>query len=135
MRAPHGTWRSPVGSDIVEADRGWGYSQVTPAGGAVYWSEARPLEDGRAAVVRHGSGDVTPPAFNVRTRVHEYGGGAFAVHGRTLWFCHDDDQRVYRLDPGGDARPITPDDGARHADMRVTPDGELLVSVRERGRV
>jgi dipeptidyl aminopeptidase/acylaminoacyl peptidase len=135
VKAPYGTWRSPVTSETVAADRGWGYSDVRAAGGAVHWSEARPLEDGRAAVVRHGAGDVTPSGVNVRTRVHEYGGAAFAVHGETVFFCHDEDQRVYRLDPDSNPVPITADGGARHADLRVTPDGALLVCVRERGSV
>jgi dipeptidyl aminopeptidase/acylaminoacyl peptidase len=136
VQAPYGTWLSPVTGQTVAADRGWGYGHVTPAGDAVYWSEARPLEDGRTAIVRRSGGapqDAIPSSFDARTRVHEYGGAAFAVHGDTLFFCHDSDQRVYRLDPGGEPRPLT-GPGARHADLRVTPDGALVLCVRERGR-
>ena len=50
--APYGTWRSPVGSDAVARDVGWMQSLVVADGDAVYWLEARPLEDGREAVVR-----------------------------------------------------------------------------------
>jgi dipeptidyl aminopeptidase/acylaminoacyl peptidase len=80
--------------------------------------------------------DVLPPGFSARTRVHEYGGGAFTVHGDAVFFCHDADQRIHRLDPGGEPRPITPEGATpfalRYADLRVTPDGRRLVCVRER---
>ena len=53
--------------------------------------------------------DVTPPmpgdgpAFNVRTRVHEYGGGAYLVSAGTVYFCNDADQRLYRQEGGARA--------------------------------
>ena len=57
---------------------------------AAYWLELRPWEEGRVVLVRAPWGgereDVTPPGFNVRTRVHEYGGGAYLVHGDTVVF-------------------------------------------------
>ena len=73
-------------------------------GDDVWWSEARPAEAGRSALVRlSGAGaatDVLPPPWNARTRVHEYGGGAWTVAGGTLWFTDFADQRLYRLDAG-----------------------------------
>ena len=138
MEAPYGTWQSPVDGDVLARDQGWAYSMVTAHDGAVYWSEARPLEDGRDAIVvlQPGSApaDAIPAGCSARTRVHEYGGGEFTVHGGTLFFCHDGDQRIHRLDPGGEPRPITPEPelpfGLRYADLRVT--GDWLVCVRER---
>jgi dipeptidyl aminopeptidase/acylaminoacyl peptidase len=133
--APYGTWRSPIDGETVARDRGWMYSLITVSGGSVYWSEARPHEDGRDAIVVKRPGeppvDAIPSTFNARTRVHEYGGGAYTVHDGTIYFSHDDDQRVYRQPPGGTPAPITPP-GARYADLRVTPDGGSLVCVRER---
>jgi dipeptidyl aminopeptidase/acylaminoacyl peptidase len=124
----------------VAREPGWGYEEVTPAGGTIYWLEARPLEGGREALVArtHGTApvDVLSPGFSVRTRVHEYGGGAFTVHGDSVFFCNDADQRVHRLDPGGSPRPVTPEGetpfALRYADLRVTPDGAWVVCVRER---
>ena len=82
------------------------------------------------------SADVTPKAFNVRTRVHEYGGGAYFLHGDTVFFTNFADQRLYRRDPDGEPKPITPAPPApaslRHADGRVTPDGRTIICVRER---
>jgi dipeptidyl aminopeptidase/acylaminoacyl peptidase len=81
--------------------------------------------------------DVVPEGFNVRTRVHEYGGGAYWRHGDTVWCSNFDDGRVYRFDrPGATPEPVTPEPPApnaiRYADGRVTPDGRLIVCVRER---
>ena len=79
--------------------------------------------------------DVVPAGFNVRTLVHEYGGGAYALHAGTAFFSHFDDQRLYRIDPGGEPVAITPEhEGTTHryADGRVTPDGGLWIGVRER---
>ena len=133
MEAPYGTWKSPIDGAAVAADRGWTYSLVTAAGGDVYWSEARPLEDGRdAIVVKRGDAapvDAIPATFSARTRVHEYGGGAYTVHDGAVIFCNDADQRVYR-----GAEPITPEPatpfGLRYADLRVA--GDRVICVRER---
>ena len=54
-------------------------------GGVVWWLEGRAAESGRVALVRAQPGgapvDVVPAELNVRTSVHEYGGGAYCVHG------------------------------------------------------
>jgi dipeptidyl aminopeptidase/acylaminoacyl peptidase len=106
--------------------------------GLLRWSEMRPAEQGRSVVVAgdaaSGPSDVTPEGFNVRTRVHEYGGGAYAVHRGILVFSHFEDQRLYRQDPGDDPVPITPETEGRHryADGRVTADGASWIGVRER---
>ena len=75
--------------------------------------------------------DVLPAGFSARTTVHEYGGGAFCVHGSTVFFSNHADQRVWRVDPGAEPHPITPG-GARYADGDVSPDGARLACVRER---
>ena len=80
--------------------------------------------------------DVLSPAYNARTRVHEYGGGAYFLHNNTIFFSNFKDQRLYRLDPDAEPHPITPEPpqpaSLRYADGRVTPDGKLIVCVRER---
>jgi dipeptidyl aminopeptidase/acylaminoacyl peptidase len=135
---PHGEWPSPVGAEaLTEGRREFG--PVAVDGGTAYWLEVRPGEDGRGVVVRETEGgheDVTPAGWNVRTLVHEYGGGDFAVDDGTVYFADYGDQRLYRQDPGLEPEPITPEPaterGDRFADFEVSPDGERIYCVRER---
>src|SRR5215472_2168721 len=87
--APFGSWASPITSDMIVASS-IGLGEILIDGADVYWLESRPQEGGRSVVVRRAPDgttvDVTPPAaadgktiFSVRTRVHEYGGGAYLV--------------------------------------------------------
>ena len=138
--APYGSWASPITADLVASEGGvsFGYLDISDEG--VYWTESRPQEQGRSALVfrPHGGepADVVPPGFNVRTRVHEYGGGAWFRDGPVVFCSSFDDSRLYRIDePGGEPRPITPEPpephALRYADGRVFDDGRLIVCVRE----
>jgi len=129
--APYGSWKSPIGASLV-ASAGVRLDALQADGPDLYWLEGRPTEGGRNVLVRHGAGAVTPEGFNVRTRAHEYGGGACTVHRGTAYFCNYGDQRLYRQRPGERPQPITPEAEARYADACVTADGRLLICVRER---
>jgi dipeptidyl aminopeptidase/acylaminoacyl peptidase len=107
--------------------------------GVVWWLEGRATEGGRVALVRRDPGgevaDAVPAGFNVRSSVHEYGGGAYCVHAGVAFCSRFEDQRLYRVDPGADPVPITPEvERRRHrfADGGITPDGTLWIGVRER---
>jgi dipeptidyl aminopeptidase/acylaminoacyl peptidase len=135
--APFGTWTSPITAEMV-ARAGTSLSGAWLSQGSAWFLEGRPLEGGRVVLMRaapgDGPADVTPAGFNVRTMVHEYGGGAYCVHGDTVFFSNFEDQRLYRLDPGEAPVPITAEvDGKRHryADGRVTADGSHWIGVRE----
>ena len=128
-RSPYGSWPSPIGAAQV-AESGIRLSEpVLAEDGAAWWLERRPLAEGRTVLVREGE-DVTPASFDVRTKVHEYGGGAWLLHGQIAFFSNFDDQRLYRLEPGGEPVPITPEGPFRYADGRATPGGDI-VCVRE----
>lgn len=137
--APYGTWRSPISAERV-AQGGIRLSEPFVWGDTVTWRESRPAEGGRAVIVRAdpwGSPtDVTPEGFYVRDKVHEYGGGHYAVHEGVVFFVNFSDQRLYRHDPGEAPAAITPEPqspGAdRYADMSVSPDGRFVTCVRER---
>ena len=137
--APYGSWPSIVTPREVVAGAS-APTSVAACDGVVWWSETRPEESGRETIVRldpDGTAlEILPADWNVRTRVHEYGGGAWWVHGETVFATRWDDQRLYRLDPGGAPVAITPEPPEphawRYADGHVTPDGAWSVCVRER---
>jgi dipeptidyl aminopeptidase/acylaminoacyl peptidase len=131
---PYGAWPSPISSELLTSAQ-VSLAELCFSNGHLYWLEGRPLDVGRTAIVRNGV-DATPPEFNARTRAHEYGGGAYAVHSSTAFFSNFADQRIYRIELEGAPRPITPEPASpgsiRYADARLTDDGETLVCVRER---
>src|SRR5690242_15873786 len=138
--APYGSWSSPISVDLVANEGGVAYGYLIAGDNGVYWLESRPQEAGRQALVFRPHGgkpvDVVPAAFNVRTRVHEYGGGAWFLDGETVYCSSFADSRLYRIDSvGAQPRPITPEPPAphawRYADGRVFADGRLIVCVRE----
>ena len=97
--APYGSWQSPITSDLI-VTQSINLSEVRFDGQAVYWLEARPQEQGRNVVVRAGGAgveDIVPKPFNVRSRVHEYGGGAWTVAFGVLYFSNFADGRLYRF--------------------------------------
>ncbi|HSO93039.1 MAG TPA: prolyl oligopeptidase family serine peptidase, partial [Candidatus Dormibacteraeota bacterium] len=132
--APYGGWRSPITADLIVAGV-VGLGQIKLDDDDLYWVEQRPTEGGRYVIVRRNGEDnrtdITPAGFNARTRVHEYGGGAYAVSHRTVWFSNDSDQRLYRQDDGGKPRPITPEAAMRYGDAIVDRSGGWLICVRE----
>ena len=88
--APYGSWKSPITTDLIVAGM-IRLGQIVIDGSDLYWTEGRPAEGGRNGVVRWtvggGSEDMTPAPFNVRTRVHEYGGGACTIHNGVIYFA------------------------------------------------
>src|SRR5688572_13438631 len=131
---PYGSWPSPLSAARVTAG-GLRLDQIQLDGDDVYWLEGRASEGGRNVIVRRSPsgdiGDITPPGFNVRSRVHEYGGGAYTVYRRTIFFTNFSDQRVYQQDPGGTPQAIT-GEGESHADFRMDAQRSRLIGVRER---
>ena len=132
--APYGSWRSPITADAIVAES-ISIGQVAIDGGAILWTEGRPSEGGRNVIVRMTTdgaiSDVNPAPFNARTRVHEYGGGAWIADAGTVWFSNFDDQRIYRLEPDGEPQPITPDSPLRYADAVLDRRRNRLICVRE----
>ena len=132
--APYGSWKSPITSDLIVSET-IGPGQIALDGEDVYWVEMRPAEGGRYVVVRQSpegqTADVTPPAFSVQTRVHEYGGGAFLVADGTVYFSNFTDQRLYRQDPASEPQPITPEADLRYADGIIDRHRRRMVCVRE----
>jgi dipeptidyl aminopeptidase/acylaminoacyl peptidase len=132
--APYGSWKSPITAEIAAAGE-VGLEQVRLDGDSVYWIERRPHEGGRKVIVRRAANgqisDMTPAGFNARTRVHEYGGGDYAVNNGTVIFSNFADQRLYIQTPGSEPRALTPAMDMRYADGIVDAAGSRFLSVRE----
>ena len=132
--APYGSWQSPINAALL-ASGVRGLQDVALDGAAVLWTELRPLEGGRSVAMRWDPDgtlrELTPEGFNARTTVHEYGGGALAVDGGTVYFSNFADQRVYRQEPGRAPEPLTADDARRYADFVVDGARGRLIGVCE----
>ena len=141
--APFGSWSSPIGAARV-ASAQTTLLDVLLDGDALYVVEARPREGGRQLLLRldddaDGPHELTPAPFSVRTRVHEYGGGAALMSDGLLVFSNDRDQRLYRRATDGSARPLTPaptakanaDAALRYADGCIDRTRGLWIGVRE----
>jgi hypothetical protein len=146
QEAPYGSWKSPITADLLVSETiGLGSVAIcqTQSTVKVYWLEARPAEAGRNVIVQWDSSskqitDITPPPFNVRTRVHEYGGGAYLVVDEVIYFVNFADQRIYKQEVGNqisDPQPLTPENSEhqafRYADLQSDRDRQRLICVRE----
>ena len=132
--ASYGSWKSPITSEMVASET-VGLGQIILDDEDIYWNELRPTEGGRIVIVRRTpdgqTTDMTQSPFNARTRVHEYGGGAFAIIDGTIYFPNFADQRIYRQEPGTMPRPITPEAELRYADIIIDRRRSRIICVRE----
>jgi dipeptidyl aminopeptidase/acylaminoacyl peptidase len=119
-----------LGADrIASASRG--LSQTRIRDGAVYWLESRPDEGGRQVVVCHEAGrtrDVSAAGVDVRSGVHEYGGGEYGLLAQSLVYVRNRGEGVATTD-GNELRGVVP--GARYADFVMSPDRRFVVAVEE----
>jgi dipeptidyl aminopeptidase/acylaminoacyl peptidase len=131
---PFGSWKSPITSDLIVAGT-IGLGDIALDGEDTYWIESRPSEGGRSVIVRRTPDgivtDVTPPGFNARTTVHEYGGGAYIVDAGTVYFSNFADQQLYRQQKGEAPQPITSTEKMRFADGVIDHHRNLIYCVRE----
>ncbi len=132
--APYGSWKSPITTDLIVAEtRRFGLIALDRQD--IYWIEGRPSEGGRNVIVRRSANgmltDTTPPPFNARTRVHEYGGGDFTVDDGTIYFTNYSDQRLYRQAPNAEPVAMTPAKEMRYADLVVDKRRQQLICVCE----
>ncbi|MCL4508791.1 MAG: hypothetical protein M1296_04600 [Chloroflexi bacterium] len=131
--APYGGWTSPLSAQMV-ASAGVSFGQVAADDLAIYWTEGRPSEAGRSAIVRCSPDgdlqDVGSSWLNARTRVHEYGGGSYCVSKGVVYTSHLIDGRVYRLSER-ETTPLTPEGPFRYADLTVDERRHRLICVSE----
>lgn len=129
-----GTWQSPISADLIV---GGSVRLVQPGidGDDIYWIESRPSEQGRSVLVkRRPDGrctDLTPAPFNARSKVHEYGGGAYRASRGRCWFVNFEDQGIYEAPDGESPRLLTVADGRRFADLVYDAGRARLIAVCE----
>jgi dipeptidyl aminopeptidase/acylaminoacyl peptidase len=132
--APYGTWRSPVTAQLM-TQAAVGLSALSVDGADLYWLESRPIEGGRICLCRRSSdgtiADVTPPPINVGSRVHEYGGGAYAVQAGRIVFSERRDGSVWLIEGDAAPRRLATPDGCRYADFEFDTTRRRVLAVRE----
>lgn len=133
--APYGSWESPFPIDML-------IGGTTPLrepgsdGETIYWLEGRPAESGRTTLIRYTPGngervEMTPNPFDVRSRAHEYGGGAWTARDGIIVVSNGTDNRLYRITDSSEPQPITPEGPWRFADLVIDTDHNRLIAVRE----
>ncbi len=144
ITAPYGSWKSPITSELIVADS-ISIGDVMLHGNDIYWTEMRPSDNARSVIVRRTPDgtiqDITPAGYSARTRVHEYGGGAFCAAGQidgdsTVYFSNFGDQRLYKqtISAAGAVsapQPVTPDIDMRYADGEICARRGMMICVRE----
>jgi dipeptidyl aminopeptidase/acylaminoacyl peptidase len=106
-----------------------------------YLLEGRPLEGGRVACIQHNDSDNTSKEifteFNITSSVHEYGGGALAVHGGLAIFFDKFTGNVFSKTLETSTAPsILYDSSAstkknNFADFCIHPSLKIAVCIRE----
>jgi dipeptidyl aminopeptidase/acylaminoacyl peptidase len=141
---PFGRWPSPLTAAQAAAGK-TSLSDLCSDGTSLYWLESRPTDGGRVVFVQAGTGgtdpaDISPPAVSIRSRVHEYGGGAVCLvpHRAAGAFAYVDlaDQRVWLVDgPGAAPVALTPAPAEglthNHGGLGASADGRWVLAVRE----
>ncbi|TFG26880.1 S9 family peptidase, partial [Candidatus Thorarchaeota archaeon] len=140
---PYGLWDPIVTPKEIYSDTTFFFNTFVDEKRLYYWAELRPHEKGRIVIVKCDkkgvTRDISPPNSNVRTRLHEYGGRAFAVYDNVLYYSNFSDQRLYKKEIADDTPPVpvTPDrleDGSlgKYAAPIISPDGNILILLFEK---
>ena len=133
---PYGAWPSPITAEHATA-RFVSFGDLKFSGDRHYWLEQRPGEGGRSVIVAangRGRQDLTPAPMNVRSRVYEYGGGAYALSDDAAYFVNFSDQCIYAVSiEGSPPRQITEGDATeRFGGLEWDAHRHCLIAIRER---
>jgi len=131
--APYGSWKSPITAELLATRYNY-IDQMIADGNDIYWTEVRPPEKGRFALMSKRNNEepeeLLGPEYNFRTAVHEYGGGAFTAKDNLLFFSNFSDGRIYLFD-GRNVKPITEEGNFRYADLLYDSVARRLICIRE----
>ena len=132
VTAPYGSWLSPVSTDLITSDA-VGLVGGSVDGDDVYWVESHASQKGRASLwrLREGTRTELTPDRNVRSSVHEYGGGAWSVTDGVALFVAFPSQVVHVVENDAPPRPVTPEGSLRFGGLVVVPGSRVAYAVRE----
>ena len=140
--AAFGSWKSPITSDLI-VSKTIGVGSIIVDGNNIYWLEKRPQEKGRSIIVGYIGGkskaaisprnikNITPAPLSVRSKIHEYGGGAYTVVANTIYFSNYADDRIYQQVLNRSPQPLTNKLQQRYGDMIVDDRRNRLICVCE----
>lgn len=134
--AAFGTWESPLTAEMTaRSEKSSRTTNIVIDQDQIYWTEARPLEKGRIVIIqRKKNGEIverTPPGYDVRSKVHEYGGLSFTAKGEVLYFINSKDQRLYSQSLGDAPLQLT-ESGKRFVEPVWTPYGLICIAEEHR---
>ena len=134
----YGSWPSPIsGEQLTQGSVRLSEPQINDLGR--FWLSSRPEDKGRTTITFAPTGkneqhDIIGADFDVRTRIHEYGGGSYLVDGEQVFFVNNRDQRVYAyhfLDHQAEPIVLSPEGAYRYSDFCVDPDRNQLICICE----
>jgi dipeptidyl aminopeptidase/acylaminoacyl peptidase len=132
--APFGSWASPFRIERL-TDRVVFLTEARGVDGVRWWLEGRPDEGGRQVLVRRDVDGtltrLTPPGFNARSRVHEYGGAAALISGDLIVVSDFVTGRLNRVVAPEELVPLTPEKAWRYSDVIHDGERNRLIAVRE----
>ena len=131
---PYGSWISPITPERL-SHHAVRLSNCTFTKGSRYWLEGRAAEGGRNVLVRKSADakvvDMTPPPYDVRSRVHEYGGNPYMVADSTTWFVNFRDQQIYVQTENKAPQALTAESNERFTDMILDAKRQRIICVAE----
>ena len=136
IKKPYGSWPSPISAELITRAAP-SLNFIQSYGDDLYWVEGRPWEAGRNVIMRRDSNgsitDLLPAPFSHYSRVHEYGGMAYALNDDHLYFVNATDQNIYKycLDDTSAPQVITKNSSRRFADLIVDRQNQRLIAVCE----
>lgn len=126
-------WESQIEIDAVASSQiSFGHLAVEEE--TVFWSESRPLEKGRVALMKKEKNLPAIelfPSMSVQSKVHEYGGGAFSIKKDHLIFFDQTTSSLYLQKEGSPLICLIKDPSKRWADFSLSPDLSKMVCVCE----
>ncbi len=130
MAFPYGLWASPISPSSQPT---LAFQEVRCDQESIYWTESRLNDKGRCALMRWEKGEVFEPFphAHVKTRVHEYGGGAFIAQDGFLVFYDEMARTVSIKTPENNIETWLHDRSLRLADFHIIPKERKLFCVCE----